>query len=143
MLISNSAEDTEEIGKKLGEKIVKSLPEPQVLALWGGMGMGKTAFTRGIAQAFGIREQVSSPTFAIINEYRGENGNIFHFDMYRVNGEEDLESIGFYEYLNKGLVVIEWSENIKNAVPLGAINVFIEPGENEYQRKIEIEGITV
>ncbi len=143
MLISNGVEDTEEIGRKLGEQIIKFSPKCAVLALWGGMGMWKTAFTRGIACAFGIKDQVSSPTFAIVNEYRGTKGNIFHFDMYRVSGEDDLESTGFYEYLNKGLVIIEWSENIKNAIPPGAINVFIEAGKNENQRNITIEGITI
>lgn len=142
MLISNGVEGTEEIGRKLGEQIVKFSP-CAVLALWGGMGMGKTALTRGIACAFGIKDQVSSPTFAIVNEYRGTKGNIFHFDMYRVSDEEDLESTGFYEYLNKGLLIIEWSENIKNAIPPAAINVFIEAGKNENQRNITIEGITI
>ena len=136
-IISSTVEETEKIGVKIGEK----LKGDEVIALFGGLGAGKTALTRGIAGAFGAKEQVCSPTFAIVNEYKGEKGSIFHFDMYRISGAEDLDSTGFYEYLNKGLVIIEWSENIKNEIPEGAINIFIEPMEDENKRKIKMEGI--
>lgn len=137
VLISNCTEDTENIGEKIGAKVCCT----EVLALWGGMGMGKTALTRGIARHFGIEEYVSSPTFAIMNEYSNEKIKIYHFDMYRISGEEDLESTGFYSYLNKGLIIIEWSENIKEFLPQKIVNISIMQGQDENQRQIEIEGI--
>lgn len=153
MLISNSMEETEEIGKEIGKEIDKKINKDkalkqdskkiQVLALFGGMGMGKTAITRGIAEYFGVRDQVCSPTFAIVNEYRGKKCDIYHFDMYRVHTEEDLESTGFYDYLDKGVIIIEWSENIKKFLPKGAITICIEQGKDENQRKIQIEGIEI
>ena len=139
MIISSTVEEKEKIGERIGGKLKGN----EVIALWGGMGMGKTALTRGIAEALGAKEQVCSPTFAIVNEYKGKKGHIFHFDMYRISSEEDLESTGFYEYLNKGLVIIEWSENIANVIPKGAINIFIEPMEDENKRKIKIEGMEI
>ena len=101
-LISNSAEETE----KIGERLAAALGGTEVIALFGGLGMGKTAFTRGIARGLGVAEGVSSPTFALVNEYRGRCG-IYHFDMYRVTSWDDLYSTGFYDYLGSGVMIIE------------------------------------
>lgn len=139
VLISNSTNETEKIGEKIG----KNLRGKEILALWGTMGMGKTALVRGIAGFFGLKEMVSSPTFAIMNEYRNSRINIYHFDMYRVCSEEDLESTGFYDYIDKGIIIIEWSENIRESLPETAKNIIITPGGDEKRRKIEIEGIKI
>ncbi len=134
---SDSATDTEAIAEKLG-KIVRS---GNVIAYFGGLGMGKTAFTRGLARGMGITADVSSPTFAIVNDYGG-NPPLVHFDMYKVDSWDDLYSSGFFDYLDMGAVLaVEWSENIENALPDDTIKVIIEQGEKENQRIITIEGI--
>ena len=134
---SDSATDTEAIAEKLG-KIVKS---GNVIAYFGGLGMGKTAFTRGLARGMGVTADVSSPTFAIVNDYGG-NPPLVHFDMYKVDSWDDLYSSGFFDYLDMGAVLaVEWSENIENALPDDTIRVTIEQGEKENQRIITIEGI--
>lgn len=135
-LISNSTEDTE----KIGANIAKKLNGTEVIALFGGLGMGKTAFTRGLASELGVSEGVSSPTFALVNEYSGKY-NIYHFDMYRVTSWDDLYSTGFFDYLDNGVLVIEWSENIEGALPENAIRINIMSGETENDRVFEIEGV--
>ncbi len=137
-LISNSAAQTENIGKRVGEK----LNGAEVIALFGGLGMGKTAFTRGLSRALGVESGVSSPTFALINEYSGKY-DIYHFDMYRVTTWDDLYSTGFFDYIGNGVIVIEWSENIEGALPDDCIKISIAPGENENQRIFEIEGLDI
>ena len=133
--VSNSAEETE----ALGERLAKTLCGTEVIALFGGLGMGKTAFTRGLARGLGVAEGVSSPTFALVNEYHGSY-SIYHFDMYRVNSWDDLYSTGFFDYLDNGVLVIEWSENIEGALPEQHIRVAIRRGETDNQRIFEIEG---
>ena len=108
---------------KLGEMVAKSLPKSSVVAFLGGLGMGKTAFTTGFAKGLGIDVDVSSPTFAICNTYIGEENTLYHFDMYRVDGWDDLYSTGFFDYLDMGgVLVIEWSENIENCLPENSPN---------------------
>ncbi len=135
-LISHSAEDTEQIGARLA----KNIKGTEVIALFGGLGMGKTAFTRGFASALGVKDNVSSPTFALVNEYKGDF-NIYHFDMYRVNSWDDLYSTGFFDYLDNGVMVIEWSENIEGALPDNAIRITISKGEGDNDRMFRIEGV--
>jgi tRNA threonylcarbamoyladenosine biosynthesis protein TsaE len=131
-----SPEETE----ALGEQIASSLKGGEVLALFGGMGMGKTALTRGIARGLGISNGVSSPTFALVHEYRGRL-TVYHFDMYRVTSWDDLASTGFFDDLNTGAVlVVEWSENIENALPPEAIRISLNRGETDNERVITIEG---
>ena len=127
----------------LAERLAHSLRGGEVLAYTGGMGMGKTAFTRGLAKGLGIRDSVSSPTFALVHEYRGAIP-LCHFDMYRVEGWEDLDSTGFFDYLDSGAVLaIEWSENIDAALPQGTIRIYIEPGEHEEDRVITAQADTL
>lgn len=136
--ISNSAEDTE----RFAERLSASLKGTEVIALFGGLGMGKTAFTRGLCRGLGITEGVSSPTFALVNEYRGKFP-VYHFDMYRVTSWEDLYSTGFFDYLDNGVLVIEWSENIEGALPEDAVRITISRGEHENQRIFETEGVEI
>ena len=134
---SHSVSDTEAIAEKLG-RVLKS---GDVVAYFGGLGMGKTAFTRGLAKGMGITSDVSSPTFAIVNDYGG-NPPLVHFDMYKVESWDDLYSSGFFDYLDMGAVLaVEWSENIENALPESTIRVTIEQGEASEERIITIEGI--
>lgn len=131
---SHSYEDT----LKIGEEIAKKLTGTEVIALFGGLGMGKTALTTGIAKGLGITNCVSSPTFALVNEYHGKY-NVYHFDMYRISTWDDLYSIGFFDYLDNGVLVIEWSENIENALPQEYIKITIEKGNSESERILTVE----
>ena len=134
--ISNCTEDTIELGKRLAS----SLKGGTVVAFFGGLGMGKTAFTRGMAKALCVNEEVSSPTFAIVNDYGG-NPPLYHFDMYRVESWDDLYSSGFFDFYEAGgILAVEWSENIENALPDDTIRITIEKGEGDNQRIITIEG---
>lgn len=133
---SNSYEQTVSIGERLGSK----LKGGRVVAFFGGLGMGKTAFTTGIAKGMGINCDVSSPTFAIVNVY-GKNSELCHFDMYRVSSWEDLYSTGYFDYIDMGSVLcVEWSENIDNALPADSIKISIEKGEKDNDRVIKIDG---
>ena len=112
--ISKSPKDTEKIGEDLGKK----LQNGAVIAFKGGLGMGKTCFTRGLARGLGSNDTVTSPTFALINEYLSGRLPLYHFDMYRISGWEDLYSTGFFDYIAEGgVLACEWSENIENALP--------------------------
>ncbi len=137
-LISHSTEETENIGAKIAQKLSGN----EVIALFGGLGMGKTAFTRGFAKELGVNDGVSSPTFALVNEYNGKY-NIYHFDMYRVNTWDDLYSTGFFDYIDTGILIIEWSENIEGALPDNSIRITIDSGNTENERIINIEGVEI
>ena len=137
-IISKSTEDTEKIGELVAEKLFGN----EVIALFGGLGMGKTAFTRGLCRGLGVNDGVSSPTFALVNEYHGKY-NIYHFDMYRVTSWEDLYSTGFFDYLDNGVLVIEWSENIEGALPENAIRINISKGDSDEERTFEIKGVDI
>ena len=134
--VTNSADETTALGIKLGP----SLKGGTVVAFFGGLGMGKTAFTRGLAKALCVKEEVSSPTFAIVNDYGG-NPPLYHFDMYRVETWDDLYASGFFDFYEAGgILAVEWSENIENALPENTIRVYIERGEHDNQRIITIDG---
>ena len=126
----------------LGAQIAKQCAAGTVVAFFGGLGMGKTAFVRGMARTLSPNAHVSSPTFALVNDYGG-SPSLVHFDMYRVTGWEDLDTTGFYDYQDAGAVLaVEWSENVEAALPPDAIRVtFTRLSETE--RRIEIEGVTV
>ena len=134
--LSESAADTERIAAELAESI-----EPgDMVALFGGLGVGKTAFCRGFAKGIGYNDEVTSPTFAIVHEYLGGRLNIYHFDMYRIESFDELYSTGYFEYLESGGVVItEWSENIENVLPNKYYRVEMSNPEQNNRRKIEIE----
>ncbi len=122
------------------EKIGKLLRGGDIVAYRGGLGAGKTTFTRGLAVGMGLPDEVSSPTFALVNEYRGKELTIYHFDMYRILNAESLETTGFYDYISEDAVIVcEWSENIADCLPENVITVTLEAvGENV--RKITVEG---
>ena len=122
---SNCLQETEKIAEAIAEKVKNG----GFLALYGGMGAGKTSFVRGLVKALcpECLELVHSPTFAIVNEYLGGKLPIFHFDMYRISDEDELYGIGFYDYLDQNAVcVIEWSENIEYALPNDSIFIKFE-----------------
>ena len=132
--ITNSPEETEALGERLGKLLLPG----EILAYRGDLGAGKTAFTRGLSRGLGCREQVTSPTYTIVNEYLGGRLPLFHFDMYRLRCAEDLFDIGWDDYLERGGVcAVEWSENVEEAME-DPISVTIEKlGENS--RRITIE----
>ena len=127
--------------ERLGECIGQALHGGAVLAMFGGMGMGKTAFVRGLARGMDNYAEVSSPTFALVNDYGGQP-TLAHFDMYRIQSWGDLYSTGFFDYLDMGAVLaVEWSENIEEALPADAIRLTFERlGENE--RRITVDDPT-
>ena len=110
--------------KEIAERIAKTLSPGTVVCLFGEMGVGKTVFTNGLCRAMGVMDYVSSPTFTVVNEYDGDGFPIYHFDMYRIEDEDELIEIGFDEYLySGGICIIEWPENIPNSLPENRINV--------------------
>ncbi len=134
--VTHSPEETE----ALASRLARQLRGGEVLAFTGGMGMGKTAFTRGLVRGLGGEDVVSSPTFALVNEYQGRL-TVEHFDMYRVQSWDDLYSTGFFDYLDTDCVlVIEWSENVEGALPDSAVRIAIKPGASESERVIVLEG---
>lgn len=134
--ISHSVSETEAFGTQLA----RQLRPNSVVAFRGGLGMGKTALTRGIARALGYTGRVTSPTFTITNEYLGETP-VFHFDMYRLGDSDALFDIGWEDYLERGGVcVVEWSEIVEDALPEDAIVVSIARGEHDNERIITVTG---
>ena len=136
--ITHSPAETEELGCRLG----RTLGPGAVVAYFGGLGMGKTAFTRGLARGLGCRGRVTSPTFTIVNEYEGGRLPLFHFDMYRLGSSDELFDIGWDDYLARGGVcAVEWSERVADALPEGTIFVDIARGaEGEDSRVITVTG---
>lgn len=121
------------------EQFAHLLRPGDVLAFTGGLGAGKTAFVRGLARGLHSDGEVSSPTFALVHEYGGDIP-LFHFDMYRIDGIDDLYSTGYFDYLDAGgILAIEWSENIAQVLPPDAIRVDLEI-TGETQRRITISG---
>ncbi len=134
--ISRSEEQTEQIAVALAA----ALKGGETIAFYGGLGMGKTCFVRGLAKGLGYKGSVSSPTFAIVNEYKGGRFDLYHFDMYRISNWEDLFSTGFYDYLEyDNIIAVEWSENIEAALPENTVRItFTRLSDTE--RKIVVEG---
>ncbi|MGN1194057.1 MAG: tRNA (adenosine(37)-N6)-threonylcarbamoyltransferase complex ATPase subunit type 1 TsaE [Acutalibacteraceae bacterium] len=131
-----NAEETISFAERVGKK----LKGQTVVAFFGGLGMGKTTFTKGLAKGLGVTDEVSSPTFALVHEYTGEK-TLYHFDMYRVETWDDLYQTGFFDYYEQGgILAVEWSENIENALPENTIRVTIERGQDENERVITVEG---
>ena len=135
---TNSDKETEAIGEAFG----RSVKDGTVVAMYGDLGAGKTAFVRGMARGMGISERVSSPTFTIVNEYLGER-TLIHFDMYRLGSADELFDIGWEDYLARGAVcAVEWSENVEEAFYGDEIRLTIEK-TSDTSRKITIEGADV
>ena len=133
--ITRSTEETEQLGERLG----RVLRGGEIVAFSGGLGAGKTAFTRGLARGLDIPMRVTSPTYTIVNEYTGGRLPLFHFDMYRLGSEDELFDIGWEDYLRRGGVcAVEWSENVRGAME-DAITVHIDRLSDEV-RQITIEG---
>jgi len=132
--VSNSTEDTE----KIASDFAKELSKNDYVAMYGDLGVGKTAFVRGIAKGLNSQSIVKSPTYTIVNEYLCDTGKIYHFDLYRINDDDDLYSCGFYDYLGKGICISEWSENIEWAIPGDAYQISIEKCDDENKRIIKI-----
>ena len=134
--ITNSPEETEALGRALGQRVKAGT----VLAYTGDLGAGKTAFTRGLARGLGVEDRVTSPTYTIVNEYEGGRLPLFHFDLYRLNDGEELYDIGWEDYLARGGVcAVEWSERMEE-LPEGCVTVSIRRGETDGQRRITITG---
>lgn len=134
--ITASSAETESLGKK----IAAILSGNETIALFGDLGAGKTAFTRGLCEGLGVTDGVSSPTFAIVNAYNGKYP-VYHFDMYRITDADDLFSTGYYDYIGNGVIVIEWSENIESELESDAIRIRIKKNDDENKRLFEIEGL--
>lgn len=133
--ITNSEQETEQ----LGASFAADIPDGSVVAFYGELGSGKTAFVRGMARGMGIPALVNSPTFTIVNEYAGER-NLFHFDMYRLGSADELFDIGWEDYLNRnGVCAVEWSENVEEAFE-GDEYVVTFRKLSEASREITIEG---
>lgn len=134
--ISNSVEETENIGAELANR----LKEGTVVAFTGDLGAGKTAFVRGMARGLGIDERVTSPTFTIVNEYNRGDKPLFHFDLYRLYDSDELFDIGWEDYLIRGgICAVEWSERATGAME-NCVRVDITRGDSENRRIIKIEG---
>ncbi len=133
---SHSTADTE----KFAAQCAKNLRAGDIIACRGGMGVGKTAFARGLASGLGLKDNVSSPTFALVHEYTRGSIPLFHFDMYRVTSFDELYSTGFFDYLGQdGILLIEWSENIDSALPEHTIYLTISRIDDD-TRDIKIKG---
>ncbi len=134
--VSNSPAETEAFAEALAQRLCGG----EIIAFRGSMGMGKTCFTRGLAKGLGFTGQVTSPTFALVNEYIGGRLPLYHFDMYRIEGWDDLYSSGYFDYMEMGgVIAAEWSENIEGALEGKVIRVEISRID-ENIRKITVEG---
>ena len=137
-VVTHSESETGELGARLAPCCTAGT----VVAFFGGLGMGKTAFVRGMASVLSPDAHVSSPTFALVNNYGG-TPPLVHFDMYRVTGWEDLDTTGYYDYQDQGAILaVEWSENIVMALPFDAVRVTFRR-LSETEREITIEGVTL
>lgn len=127
--------------RQFAQKVGECLNPGDVILFTGDMGAGKTAFTKGLAEFFGVSDEVTSPTFALVHEYSG-CVKIFHFDLYRISGFDDLYATGFFDYLDRGgIMVVEWSENVPN-LEFGLENVVKISVEklSEFERKFIVTG---
>lgn len=134
--ISKCEQDTIEFASKFASKLEKN----DIVVLSGELGSGKTKFVQGVLKYFGLEKEVSSPTFTIVNQYNGQNINIYHFDVYRLADEEEFYAIGGEEYFEQGICLIEWGEMIESILPPDYIKItFKKNDENEEYRELQIE----
>lgn len=137
--ITSSAEETESFGRLIGKNL---FDKHFFIALYGDLGAGKTAFVRGLADILSPGSKVKSPTYTIVNEYRKGKTPLFHFDLYRIESEDELDGFGFEEYLINGNCVTEWSEHIGSMLPKNAVKISIEK-LTDTERKITVDGLDV
>lgn len=137
--LSHSAAETEAFGVQLAQTL-SAAGKRFFIAMYGDLGAGKTVFVRGLASVLSPGSRVKSPTYTIVNEYRRGPVPLFHFDLYRIGGVSELDGIGFEEYLESGNCIAEWSENLGDDVPDGAVKVTIEK-TGEEERRITVEGL--
>ncbi len=138
-ILSKSVSQTE----KIASSRAKILKGTEIIALYGDLGAGKTAFTKGLTEALKVNvDDVHSPTFTLLNEYNGKY-KIYHFDMYRINSFEGLYSLGFFDFIGNGIIITEWSENIDKFLPENTIKIHIEYGQNENERILKFENCEV
>lgn len=132
--ISHSPEETQRIAASLALE----LPTRAVIALHGDLGAGKTCFVKGLAGALGIQQAITSPTFTIVNEYRGER-RLCHIDLYRLGGPDELLALGFDEYLERdGVTAVEWAERGEDVIPPSSLHVYMANTEHPEERTIRI-----
>ena len=137
-IISNSEEET----ISFASKYAKGLKNGDIIILSGNLGAGKTKFVQGILQNFNLEDEISSPTFTIVNEYKAPNVNIYHFDLYRLADIDEFYAIGGEEYLEKGICIFEWGEILENELKQKYIKITIERNEeNTNQRILTIEEV--
>lgn len=138
VLFSTSADETEAIGAMLAKQMEANRSLPPFVALYGDLGVGKTAFIRGFASITAPQARVKSPTFALVHEYKGTSRSVFHFDLYRIESEDELYSMGFYDYLDRrGICLTEWSEKIEYALPERYLRVEIvkdSPDDTDHRK---------
>lgn len=134
--ITNSEEET----KKFAKEFAKKLKIGDVVILSGDLGSGKTKFVEGVLSNFGLENEISSPTFTIVNEYKKDDINIYHFDVYRLEDSDEFYAIGGEEYFEKGICLIEWGEIIEDALPNKYIKInFKRNIEDDNKREINID----
>ncbi len=142
---SNNTADTEALGAALASLLESDASLPRFVALYGDLGVGKTAFVRGFASVLAPESLVRSPTFTLVNEYRNKatKKSLFHFDMYRIDSEDDLYSMGFDDYPDRGICILEWCEKIPYALPAHYLRVTITKNDldNPDSREITLERI--
>lgn len=134
--------ENEEETKRFGHQLASHLKPGSVVALFGDLGTGKTSLTKYIGQGLGIKELITSPTFTVIQEYRNGKLPLYHFDVYRLQDENELFDLGYEEFFyGQGVTVIEWAEKIKGLLPSDAISIHIDYGKKEDQRRYLINGL--
>ena len=134
--ISKCEQDTIEFASKFASKLTKK----DIVVLSGELGSGKTKFVQGVLKYFGLENEISSPTFTIVNEYHAKDTSIYHFDVYRLADTDEFYAIGGEEYFEQGICLIEWGEMIENILPKDYIKVtFQKDNENEEYRELQIE----
>ncbi len=134
-VVLNSEKETVEFGKKIAE----TLKIGDIIVLTGELGAGKTKFTEGILTYFGLQNEISSPTFTIVNEYQTEKFPIYHFDVYRLAGIDEFLAMGGDEYFEKGVSIIEWGEMIEEVLPKYVKITFLKNLEEESKRIVQVE----
>lgn len=142
MYLTHAPEETEALGETLCRSLITAGARHAYVALFGDMGVGKTAFARGFGRALGATD-VKSPTYTVVSEHSGDPVPLFHFDFYRLSDEDDLFTVGYDDYLRReGYILTEWSERLLDVTPDDAITVRIERTEQPSARRITIGGIS-